>query len=107
METSCPQDLEPHIDLRRCILLTLYAAFREHPYAPVEMREIGETCQTSAPDLNWNMVYLEKCGLVELGRGYDTPPYIAAAASISAAGIDLVEDPPAFGRRFPQGQAPE
>jgi hypothetical protein len=48
------------------------------------------------------MVYLEKCGLVELGKGYDAPPYIAAAASISAAGIDLVEDPPSFGRRFPK-----
>ena len=107
MGTSYLQDLGAHIVLRRCILLTLYAAFREHPYAPVEMREIEESCRTSAPDLNWNMVYLEKCGLVELGRGYDAPPHVAAAASISAAGIDLVEDPPAFEGRFPQDPNPE
>jgi len=56
-------------------------------------------CEAKA--MNWNLVYLEKCGLVELAKAFDSPPFVACSAAITAAGIDLVEDPAAFRRRFP------
>ena len=55
-------------------------------------------------ELNWNIVYLEKCGYVELGKSIDAPPYIASSATITAQGIDLVEDENGFNRRFAAGQ---
>ena len=101
-----PQDEQPHDEvklhkrLRKCILKYLYETFREFPYVPIEMEQLAEICQVTPKDLNWNMVYLEKCGYVELGRSVDAPPYIACSVSITAAGIDLVEDEAEFSRRF-------
>lgn len=87
--------------LRRCILQTLYALFKKHPYAQVELAQLLEDCQIDTETLNWNMVYLEKSGFVELSKSIDTPPYIACSASITAAGIDLIEDEDEFDNRFP------
>jgi len=87
--------------LRHCILLTLYRNFTEYPYAAIELRQLEEDCQTEARSLNWNCVYLEKSGLVELGRSIECPPYVASSASLTAAGIDLVEDEELFNHRFP------
>ena len=67
----------------------------------VELREIEEGCDTDPKSLNWNLVYLEKCGYLELGRAYNCSPYIAPFASLTASGIDLVEDINAFNQRFP------
>jgi hypothetical protein len=47
------------------------------------------------------MVYLEKCGYVELGKSVEAPPYVASTATLTAAGIDLIEDGDEFDRRFP------
>ena len=55
---------------------------------------------TDAQTLNWNMVYLEMCGYVELGRGVEAWPYVACTAAITAAGIELVEDSRRFRARF-------
>jgi hypothetical protein len=79
----------------------LYEILQDYPYASVELRQIAEDCQTDARELNWNIVYLEKCGYVELGRSSECPPYIAPSASITARGIDIVEDAGEFNRRFP------
>jgi hypothetical protein len=65
------------------------------------MGQLAEACDIDSQDLNWNMVYLEKCGYVELGKSIQTPPYIACSVTITAAGIDLVEDEAAFNLRFP------
>jgi len=92
--------MEGLIHLRRCILQTLYALFKQHPYAQVELAQLLEDCRTDTETLNWNMVYLEKSGFVELSKSIDTPPYIACSASITAAGIDLIEDVDEFGNRF-------
>jgi len=90
-----------HFSLRRCILTFLYETFKEFPYAAIELREVETQCRTDTRTLNWNMVYLEKCGYVDLGKSIDAPPYIACSVAISAAGIDLVEDKADFEKRFP------
>ena len=100
MEAST-RDIRFYLALRRKMLRSLYASFREHPYAPVAMAELREACGVPPEDLNWNLVYLEKCGYVELGRAYEGSTYVASSAEIASAGIDLVEDEAAFGRKFP------
>lgn len=85
----------------RCeIMALLYDLFREFPQAQVEPREIEVACRTNTKDLNWNLVYLEKCGYIELGKSSDCHPYAACSAAITAKGIDLIEDPKAFKKRF-------
>lgn len=86
--------------LRRSILETLYHTFQEYPYVAVELQQIEEKCNTDTKVLNWNIVYLEKCGYVELDRSYDCAPYIASSATITVAGIDLIEDENRFKKRF-------
>ena len=88
-------------ELRRCILKTLYGLFQKFPYASIELGQIAEECRTDAGALNWNIVYLEKCGYVELCKSSESPPYVASSANITAQGIDLVEDESEFKRRFP------
>ena len=95
------EDKNVHIRLRGCILQTLYEMFKEYPYAQVEPGQITELCRTDAKELNWNLVYLEKCGYLELGRSYDSPPFIACSVALSAEGIDLIENEEAFSQRFP------
>jgi hypothetical protein len=90
-----------HLLLRRCILETLYEVFRSYPYAVVELRQLEEDCRASPKELNWNIVYLEKRGYVELGKSVECPPYIASTASLTATGIELIEDSAEFDRRFP------
>ena len=92
--------MEGLIRLRRCILQTLYDLFKKHPYAQVELTQLLETCQTDIETLNWNMVYLEKAGFVELSKAFDMPPFIACSVSITAAGIDLIENEDEFDNRF-------
>jgi diadenosine tetraphosphate (Ap4A) HIT family hydrolase len=96
------ETVRPHIELRRCILLKLYGIFKEYPYAPMELKELKEECRTNPKDLNWNIVYLEKCGYVELGRAYEGVTYVAPSAAITPAGIDLIENEREFNRRFPE-----
>lgn len=88
------------LSLRRCLLTTLYHFFKAHPYANLELLQLSETCQSPAEDLNWNMVYLERCGLVTLIGPNDCPPFVACAACITVAGIDLIEDQTAFDQKF-------
>lgn len=55
-------DLCAALTLRGCILTQLYALFQEVPLAPVELRQLAESCNTTARELNWNIIYLEKKG---------------------------------------------
>lgn len=94
------QEIRSCLKLRSGILKLLYEKFREFPYAQIELSDIGEICEVAAKDLNWNIVYLEKCGYVELGRSTDSYPYVSCSAAITAGGIDLVENQAAFSKRF-------
>jgi hypothetical protein len=79
----------------------LYALFREVPYASAELRQLADECRCDAKDLNWNLVYLEKKGYLELSKSVDCPPFVACSVALSAAGIDLIEDPARFEEAFP------
>ncbi|MDF1590880.1 MAG: hypothetical protein P1P89_05135 [Desulfobacterales bacterium] len=94
-------DRSDHFRLRGCILKMLYGMFREHPYAQAEPGQIMELCRTDVKELNWNLVYLEKCGYLELGRSFESPPFIACSVALTAQGIDLVENEDEYGLRFP------
>ena len=91
-----------HFHLRREILETLYRIFKEYPYGAVELKQVETECRTNPKDLNWNIVYLEKCGFVELGKSHDCAPYVAPFVTLTAAGIDLIEDKPRFNQQFPR-----
>ncbi len=90
-----------HFVLRRRILELLYEGFRQMPYAFVEMETLEQRCETSSRELNWNLVYLEKSGYLELNKTPDSFPHVAVGAALTARGIDLVEDRREFERRFP------
>lgn len=95
------ENANSHFRLRSCILKTLYELFRKYPYAQTEPGQIMELCRTDAKELNWNLVYLEKCGYLELGRSFESPPFIACSVALTAQGIDLVENEDEYSLRFP------
>ena len=68
----------------------------------MEPKEMGETCRTTPWLLNWNLVYLEKKGYLELDRSPDCSQFVACSASITAEGIDLVENESIFNSLFPE-----
>ncbi len=94
------ENTPPPSQLRKRIMEALYDFFKNFPYAQMELSHICEECRSEPRELNWNMVYLEKCGFLELSKSEESPPYVACSASISAAGIDLVEDTGKFNQRF-------
>ncbi len=97
------KEIPEHIRLRRCILSRLYELFKKFPYAAIELKQIEEDCQTEPKEINWNMVYLEKCGFVELGKSIESPPYIASSVSLTARGIDLIESEDEYNQVLPCG----
>jgi hypothetical protein len=103
VERSRHQD---HLSLRRAILSTLYDRFKEDPLAEVELSYLETACRTHIKTLNWNIVYLEKKGLVSLSPAVECLPYAACTASITSDGIDLVENGEAFNRLFPMDSDP-
>lgn len=92
-------DIEKAKRLRKSILIILYHFFIKAPYAEMELGRLSEQCGADAADLNWNIVYLEKRGLVSLARSSDCPPSVSCTANITAAGVDLVEIPGGLGDR--------
>jgi len=94
-------DETAHFRLRRCILELLYDMFKEVPLAQIELSHIEESCETDARELNWNMVYLEKCGYIEINKAADCVTHVGFAATITAAGVDLIENRSDFQNRFP------
>jgi len=94
-------DIQIYFDLRRCILETLYRFFREYPFGLAELYQFQDQCHCGPEQLNWNIVYLEKSGYVELDKSLDCPPFVSCTASITAQGIDLVENPAQLDQKFP------
>ena len=104
---SDPCHTEDHFALRKQVLVYLYGLFREVPYAAVELEQIATACGTTARELNWNLVYLERCGYVEMSRSGESHPYVACSVALTASGIDLIENGPEFRKRFPGGDTPD
>lgn len=93
--------------IRRGILEYLYKAFKEEPHSPVEfyllcdlVKDIvGEEFEEK--DFEWNLIYLKDAGyvsgnLIKLGEE-DKRRY----ARITHKGIDLIENPLKFDKKFP------
>ena len=99
------EDTAAHFQIRRCILTLLYDYFKQFPLATIGLDQLADECGIAVSDLNWNIVYLEKSGCVELSKSYDEPPYIAASAVLTAKGIDLIENPVEFEIKFPTEKA--
>ena len=94
-------DTPSFFDIRRCIMLHLYDFFKKFPLATIGLDQIADDCQIAVSDLNWNIVYLEKSGWVELSKSYDEPPYVAASVTLTAKGIDIIENDAEFDTKFP------
>lgn len=92
------------LQLRSAILTHLYTWFQEVPLAPVELGRLAESCAVPARELNWNLVYMEKKGWVTLSHDSGCPPFVACSVELTAAGIDLLEDPAALRRQFKNSQ---
>ena len=97
---ATPIDTHQAKRVRARILRSLYLRFQSYPNAPVELDFLAEECQTDAQTLNWNIVYLAKAGYVDLDKSIDCPPYVSCSVSLTAAGIDLIEDEAAWRQRF-------
>ena len=94
------KEIETYKALRRCILKHLYSFFQEHPFGLEELRSIEDVCHTDKWTLNWNLVYLDQCGYIELDKSQDCPPYVSCAVAITAKGIDLIENKSEFDKQF-------
>jgi len=96
-EKKYPQSREKSFHrIRRCVMEALYDFFKSFPYATMELRQLSEEFGIEPGDLNWNIVYLEKCGLVDLAKSYAQPPFVSPSAVITAGGIELID------LKFPQ-----
>lgn len=93
-------ELQEAFALRRCIIEHLYTWFKAHPLAPVELRQLSESCGAPAKEINWNLVYLEKKGWIALDLSGDCPPFVACCAELTGAGVDLAENPESMGKEF-------
>lgn len=98
-ELTAPEK-QANLNLRRCILSHLYTWFKAYPRAAIELHQLHEECESTAKVFNWNLVYLEKKGWIELDTSAECPPYVACTTNITGTGIDLVEDTQAFAHQF-------
>jgi hypothetical protein len=96
-----PEEIENYKALRRCILENLYSLFQEYPFGLTELISLEDDCHTDSRTLNWNLVYLDQCGYIELDKSQECPPYISCTVAITAKGIDLVENKSRFNKLFP------
>jgi hypothetical protein len=95
-----PEETDTYRALRRCIMETLYSFFKEFPFGFKELNSLVDACHTDTKTLNWNLVYLDRCGYIELDKSQDCPPYISCSVSITPKGIDLIENNSEFDKRF-------
>ena len=84
--------------LRRAILHNLYQRFREVPLAPVELGELAADLKAQRTELRWNAAYLSLAGLLTM---HSVHSGTGQGLSLTAAGIDLVEDARGLRTKFP------
>jgi hypothetical protein len=77
-------------EIRQKILEMLYELFKEHPYHRLTAKDFRESMNIGMRDLNFNIIYLEEKGLVELQKPLEGSLFVGAR--ITPKGIDLVED---------------
>ena len=77
-------------EIRREILRMLYECFKEHPYNRMTSNELKETLNIGLKELQFNVIYLEEKGLLELQKPLEGSLFVGAR--ITPKGIDLIED---------------
>ncbi len=77
----------------------LYACYTEHPYHRITPKEFIEQLGVTQKELDFNIVYLEEKGFVELQKPLEGSIFVGAR--ITPIGIDLVEDKEKLGGLFP------
>ncbi|MCX7994478.1 MAG: hypothetical protein N3A65_01730 [candidate division WOR-3 bacterium] len=88
-----------NIEIRRKILEMVYEKFKEHPYYRITPKEFKEALNIDLKTLNFNIVYLEEKGYIELEKPLEGSLFVGAR--ITSKGIDLVEDEYQFDITFP------
>ena len=86
-------------EIRRKILLMVFARFKEHPYHRITPKEFIETLHIKLSELNFHAVYLEEKGLLELQKPLEGNVFVGAR--ITPLGIDLCEDEYRLDATFP------
>jgi hypothetical protein len=76
--------------IRRKILQMLYERFRDHPYGRITPKEFQKNLDISLKELQFNAIYLEEKGLIELQKPLEGSLFVGARAT--PKGIDIVED---------------
>ncbi len=87
-------------ELRRKILQMLYTRFTEHPYHRITPKEFTENLGVTQRTLDFNIIYLEEKGYVELQKPLEGSIFVGAR--ITPKGIDLVEDKDQLNSLFPK-----
>ena len=80
----------------------LYRCFTEHPYHRITPKEFTEDLGVTQRVLDFNIVYLEEKGYVELQKPLEGSIFVGAR--ITPKGIDLVEDNDKLNTLFPQNR---
>lgn len=88
-----------NIEIRRKILEMAYERFKEHPYYIITPKEFKEKLNIDLKTLNFNIVYLEEKGYIELQKPLEGSLFVGAR--ITSRGVDLVEDDYQFDIQFP------
>ncbi|MEO0095072.1 MAG: hypothetical protein ABIL46_01805 [candidate division WOR-3 bacterium] len=88
-----------NIEIRRKILEMAYEKFKEHPYYRITPREFKEALNIDLKTLNFNIVYLEEKGYIELQKPLEGSLFVGAR--ITSKGVDLIEDEYQFDITFP------
>ncbi len=88
-----------NIEIRRKILIMAYEKFKEHPYYRITPKEFKEALNIDLKTLNFNIVYLEEKGYIELQKPLEGSLFVGAR--ITSKGVDLVEDDYQFDITFP------
>ena len=86
--------------LRRKILQMLYTCFTEHPYHRITPEEFTESLGITQKMLDFNIIYLEEKGYIELQKPLEGSIFVGAR--ITPKGIDVVEDKKKFDILFPK-----
>ena len=77
-------------EIRRTILLLLYDTFKDHPYGRITPKELREKLNIGIKEVQFNSIYLEEKGLIELQKPLEGNLFVGAR--ITPKGIDIVED---------------
>jgi len=88
------------VRIRRLILRELYDKRRHEPSAAIERSELAQHLGLTPQDARFHLGYLAEKGLVEISTT-TVGQRVFALVHITAAGIDLTEDPNEFNNRFP------